>query len=64
MAALWAYADFISMACAIVGNQVERGTDRMVNRNLNDGLPAFLVSQPRPEQRIYDYPIYLCGTVG
>ena len=41
-----AYADFISMACAIVGNQVERGTDRMVNRNLNDGLPAFLVSNP------------------
>ena len=23
-----------------------RGTDRMVNRNLNDGLPAFLVSNP------------------
>lgn len=41
-----AYADFISMACAIVGNQVERSTDRMVNRNLNDGLPAFLVSNP------------------
>ena len=41
-----AYADFISMACAIVGNQVERGTDRMVNRNLNDGLPAFLVTNP------------------
>ena len=41
-----AYSDFISMACAIVGNQVERGTDRMVNRNLNDGLPAFLVSNP------------------
>ena len=41
-----AYADFISMACALVGNQVERSTDRMVNRNLNDGLPAFLVSNP------------------
>lgn len=40
------HADMIAMACAIVGNQVERGTDRMVNRNLNDGLPAFLVSNP------------------
>lgn len=40
------HADIIAMACAIVGNQVERGTDRMVNRNLNDGLPAFLVSSP------------------
>ena len=34
------------MACAIIGKVVERGTDRMVNRNLNDGLPAFLVSNP------------------
>lgn len=41
-----AHADMIAMACAIVGNLVERGTDRMVNRNLNDGLPAFLVSNP------------------
>ena len=40
------HADMLSMACAIVGNLVERGTDRMVNRNLNDGLPAFLVSNP------------------
>lgn len=40
------YADMLAMACAIVGNQVERSTDRMVNRNLNDGLPAFLVSNP------------------
>ena len=30
----------------IIGKVVERGTDRMVNRNLNDGLPAFLVSNP------------------
>jgi histidine ammonia-lyase len=36
----------LAMAAAIVGNVVERGTDRMVNRNLNDGLPAFLVSNP------------------
>ena len=41
-----AHADMISMACAIIGKVVERGTDRMVNRNLNDGLPAFLVSNP------------------
>lgn len=40
------HADMIAMACAIAGNLVERGTDRMVNRNLNDGLPAFLVSNP------------------
>ena len=40
------HADMLAMACAIVGNLVERGTDRMVNRNLNDGLPAFLVSNP------------------
>lgn len=40
------HADMIGMACAIVGNQVERGIDRMVNRNLNDGLPAFLVTNP------------------
>lgn len=41
-----AHADMIGMACAIVGNQVERSIDRMVNRNLNDGLPAFLVTNP------------------
>lgn len=41
-----AHADMIAQACAIVGNMVERCTDRMVNRNLNDGLPAFLVSNP------------------
>ena len=41
-----AHADMLAMAAAIVGNVVERGTDRMVNRNLNDGLPAFLVSNP------------------
>ena len=40
------HADMLAMAAAIVGNEVERGTDRMVNRNLNDGLPAFLVSNP------------------
>lgn len=40
------HADMLAMAAAIVGNLVERGTDRMVNRNLNDGLPAFLVSNP------------------
>lgn len=40
------HADMLAMANAIAGNLVERGTDRMVNRNLNDGLPAFLVSNP------------------
>lgn len=40
------HADMLAMAAAIAGNVVERGTDRMVNRNLNDGLPAFLVSNP------------------
>lgn len=40
------HADMIGMAAAIVGNQVERSIDRMVNRNLNDGLPAFLVTNP------------------
>jgi histidine ammonia-lyase len=40
------HADMIGMACAIVGNQVERSIDRMVNHNLNDGLPAFLVTNP------------------
>ena len=40
------HADIISMACAIAGNQVERGINRMVDRNLNDGLPAFLVTNP------------------
>lgn len=40
------HADIISMACAIIGNQVERGIDRIVNRNLNNGLPAFLTPAP------------------
>lgn len=40
------HADMISMAGAIIGNLVERCTDRMVNSNLNDGLPAFLVTNP------------------
>lgn len=40
------HADMLSMAAAMVGNEVERSIDRMVNRNLNDGLPAFLVKNP------------------
>lgn len=40
------HSDMIAMACAIAANIAERCTDRMVNRNLNDGLPAFLVSNP------------------
>ncbi len=40
------HADILSMAGGIIGNLVERCTDRMVNSNLNDGLPAFLVTNP------------------
>ena len=40
------HSDMLCMAAAIIGNLVERCTDRMVNRNLNEGLPAFLVSNP------------------
>lgn len=40
------HADMLCMAASIIGNLVERCTDRMVNRNLNGGLPAFLVSNP------------------
>lgn len=40
------HADMLCMAAAIIGNLVERCTDRMVNRNLNGGLPAFLVTKP------------------
>lgn len=40
------HADMIAMACAIAANLAERGTNRMVDRNLNDGLPAFLVRNP------------------
>lgn len=40
------HADMLGMAAAIAGNLAERSIDRMVNRNLNDGLPAFLVTNP------------------
>lgn len=40
------HADMLAMAAAIAGSQAERGISRMVDRNLNDGLPAFLVSSP------------------
>ncbi|MGD9569541.1 MAG: histidine ammonia-lyase [Sedimentibacter sp.] len=40
------HADMLCIAASIIGNLVERCTDRMVNRNLNDGLPAFLVAKP------------------
>lgn len=40
------HADMLCMAASIIGNLVERCTDRIVNRNLNGGLPAFLVSNP------------------
>lgn len=41
-----AHADMLCISAAMIGNLVERCTDRMVNRNLNDGLPAFLVANP------------------
>lgn len=37
------HADMISMAMAIAGKQVERSISRLVDHNLNDGLPAFLI---------------------
>ncbi len=40
------HADMLCIAASIIGNLVERCTDRMVNRNLNGGLPAFLVTKP------------------
>ena len=40
------HADMIGMAAAIAGKEVERSIARMVDRNLNDGLPAFLVAKP------------------
>ena len=36
----------IAIACGILANVAERCTDRMVNRNLSDGLPPFLVATP------------------
>lgn len=40
------HADMISMAMAIAGKQTERSISRMVDHNLNDGLPAFLIDNP------------------
>lgn len=40
------HADMIAMACAIMGTQAEGCIARLVDRNLNDGLPAFLVASP------------------
>ncbi len=40
------HADMIAIACGILANVAERCTDRMVNRNLSDGLPPFLVATP------------------
>lgn len=35
------HADMLSMAAAVAGTQVERSIARMVDRNLNDGLPSW-----------------------
>ena len=40
------HADMLAMSCAIAGNLVERSIDRMVNRHINNGLPAFLAVHP------------------
>ena len=40
------HADMLSMAAAIVGNFLHSSINRTVDRNLNDGLPAFLVADP------------------
>lgn len=40
------HADMLGMAAAIVGNLIHSSINRTVDRNLNDGLPAFLVADP------------------
>lgn len=40
------HCDMLCMAASIMGGLAERCIDRMVNRNLNGGLPAFLVANP------------------
>ena len=40
------HADMLGMAAAIVGNFIHSSINRTVDRNLNDGLPAFLVADP------------------
>ena len=40
------HADMLGMAAAMVGNLAERCVDRMVNRYLNNDLPAFLAPNP------------------
>ena len=40
------HADMLGMAAAIIGNFIHSSINRTVDRNLNDGLPAFLVADP------------------
>ena len=40
------HADMLGMTAAIVGNFIHSSINRTVDRNLNDGLPAFLVAEP------------------
>ena len=58
------HADMIAMACAIAANVMERCTDRMVNRNLNDGLPAFLVSNPGTQKKLLNLSKLMTLIVG
>ena len=40
------HCDMLGMAAAIIGNFIHSSINRTVDRNLNDGLPAFLVAEP------------------
>ena len=40
------HADMLGMSAAIIGNFIHSSINRTVDRNLNDGLPAFLVADP------------------
>ena len=40
------HCDMLGMAAAIIGNFIHSSINRTVDRNLNEGLPAFLVADP------------------
>ena len=46
--------DVMAMAVAELANISERRVERLVNPNLSDGLPAFLTTRRRAEQRVHD----------
>lgn len=51
--------DFLGIAISEIGNVSERRVERLVNSQLSK-LPSFLVKYPRPQFRLYDYPVRLC----